>query len=638
MKKQNWYKLIYQFAIIGILTFMGFRLLFDKAYAPDFEAYCPFGGLQALGSYVTMDSLSCSMTSTQIMMGVVLFIGIVLFSRLFCGYICPLGTIGEWIGKLGERLKVRITPKGFIDYALRLPKYALLFITFYFTLKSSELFCKKFDPYYAVASGFDSDVVLLWSLLAIVALVLGSLFIRLFWCRYLCPLGALSAIFKFSWWFLGIMAVYVVLLLVGLEISYVYPLIIITAGGYILEVARMKKVWPDPVHITRNTTTCIDCDLCSEECPQGIDVASMVKVTHTDCTLCGDCLHACPEKDTLQINRKNMKWLPAAVLGALIVLGITAGTLFELPTIDQKWGTPEQIKSAGLFEMSGLKNIKCFGSSTAFANQMRKVEGIYGVSTYVASHSIHILYDTTLYNDEKLQQMIFVPVKRVIEPVSKDVDSVAYYSLTIDKFFDPLDATYLQHLLDQKTDACGFQSDFACPVIVRIYFPAGKEPVMEDLVAAIESKSLTFTANDNEFHVKLPYKVITFDEQPVTLSKAEYANAMFIPTNSRFNGFSGFTNDVVSQYIVNMGANALLKARYTYLVSHLSNDKGVIAFETMLDSLGTELGVIHFVDTVTAPENIYAAVNADSLLFHYSDGRTGKLANPFKFPDPGIIK
>ncbi|MCA1740886.1 MAG: hypothetical protein LC630_00125 [Bacteroidales bacterium] len=234
--------------------------------------------------------------------------------------------------------------------------------------------------------------------------------------------------------------------------------------------------------------------------------------------------------------------------------------------------------------------------------------------------------------------MIFVPVKRVIEPVSKDVDSVAYYSLTIDKFFDPLDATYLQHLLDQKTDACGFQSDFACPVIVRIYFPAGKEPVMEDLVAAIESKSLTFTANDNEFHVKLPYKVITFDEQPVTLSKAEYANAMFIPTNSRFNGFSGFTNDVVSQYIVNMGANALLKARYTYLVSHLSNDKGVIAFETMLDSLGTELGVIHFVDTVTAPENIYAAVNADSLLFHYSDGRTGKLANPFKFPDPGIIK
>lgn len=617
---------------------MGFRLLFDKAYAPDFEAYCPFGGIQALGSYLTMDSLSCSMTSTQIMMGVVLFIGIVLFSRLFCGYICPLGTIGEWIGKLGDRLKVRFTPKGLADYALRLPKYALLFITFYFTLKSSELFCKKFDPYYAVASGFNSDVVLLWALLAIVALVVGSLFVRLFWCRYLCPLGALSAIFKFSWWFLGIMAIYVVLLLAGLDIPYIYPLVVITAGGYILEVARMEKVWPDPVHITRNTDTCIDCGLCTEKCPQGIDVASMKKVTHTDCTLCGDCLNNCPEKNTLQINRKNMKWLPAAVLGVLIVLGITAGSLFELPTIDQKWGTPEQLKNAGLFEMSGLKNIKCFGSSTAFANQMRKVEGIYGVSTYVASHSVHILYDTSRFNPEKLQQLIFVPVKRVIEPVTREVDSVVYYSLTIDKFFDPLDATYLQHLLDQKTDACGYQSDFACPVIVRIYFPEGKEPDRESLVKAIESKNLTFTANDNEFNVRLAYRVITFEEQPVKISKSQYAAEMFVPTSSRFNGFSEYSDDVVSKYILKLGANAALKSRYSYLVSHLSNDSGVIAFETMLDSLGAELGVIHFVDTITVPDRIYTAVNADTLVFHYSDGRTGKLANPFSFPEPGIVK
>jgi NAD-dependent dihydropyrimidine dehydrogenase PreA subunit len=638
MKRQNWYKLLYQFAIIGILAFMGFRLLFDKAYAPDFEAYCPFGGLQALGSYLTMDSLSCSMTSTQIMMGVVLFIGIVLFSRLFCGYICPLGTIGEWIGKLGEKLKIRITLKGFLDYALRLLKYVLLFITFYFTLKTSELFCKKFDPYYGVASGFNADVVLLWALIAIAALIIGSLFFRMFWCRYLCPLGALSAIFKFSWWFLGVMAVYVILLLTGIDISYVYPLAVITGGGYILEVARMKKVWPDPVHITRNTTTCIDCGLCSEKCPQGIDVASMEKVTHTDCTLCGDCLHECPEKDTLQINKRNMKWLPAVVLGVLIILGVTAGALFELPTIDQKWGTPEQLESAGVFEMSGLKNIKCFGSSTAFANQMRRVEGIYGVSTYVASHTVHILYDTARYNDEKLQQMIFVPVKRVIRPVAKEVDSVVYYTLTLDKFFDPLDATYLQHLLEQLTDACGYQSEFACPVIVRIYFPAGKEPDKETLVSVLETRHLSFTVNDNAFNVKLPYRVVTFDDEPAAIPKTEYASAMFVPTRSRFNGYPKYSDEVTSGYVLKMGANTALKARYTYLISHLSNDSGVIGFETELDSLGSELGVIWFVDTLTVPDKIFAAVNADTLLFHYTDGRTGKLANPFKFPDPGIVK
>ncbi|HUW92035.1 MAG TPA: 4Fe-4S binding protein [Bacteroidales bacterium] len=638
MKKQNWYKLIYQFAIVGILTFMGFRIFLDKAYAPDFEAYCPLGGIQALGSYLTMDSLSCAMTSTQIMMGLALFIGIVLFSRLFCGYICPLGTISEWIGKLGDRLKVRTTLTGFADYALRFLKYVLLFITFYFTLKFSELFCKKFDPYYAVASGFNTDVVLLWAALAIGALVVGSLFLRLFWCRYLCPLGALSVIFKFTWWFAGVMALYIILLLLGLNLSYLYPLLIITAGGYILEITRMSRVRPDIVHITRNTDSCIDCGLCSEKCPQGIDVANMKKVTHADCTLCGDCLYACPEKDTLMINKKNMKWLPALVLGALIILGILAGKLFELPTINQKWGTPEQIENAKVFEMAGLKNIKCFGSSTAFANQMRKVKGIYGVSTYVASHTVHILYDTTMFDDVRLQKLLFVPGKRIIETVAKDVDSVSYYTLTIDKFFDPLDATYLQHLLDQKTEACGYQSEFACPVIIRIYFPAGKEPGREALTEVIESKNLSFTANDVEFNVKLPYKVITFEEPASKISKLDYATQMYTPTSSRFNGFSGYTPDVISDYVLTMGSNSALKARYTYLISHLSNDKGVVGFESMLDTVGAELGIIHFVDTLTGPDNIYEAVNADTLVFHYSDGRTGKLANPFSFPDTGIIK
>ena len=631
MKKQNWYKLFYQFAIIGVLTFMGFRLLFDKAYAPDFEAYCPFGGLQALGSYATMNSLSCAMTSTQIMMGVALFIGIVLFSRLFCGYICPLGTIGEWIGKLGDRLKVRITLKGFADYGLRLLKYVLLFITFYFTLKTSELFCKKFDPYYAVASGFNGDVVLLWAIIAIVAIVVGSLFIRLFWCRYLCPLGALSAIFKFSWWFLGVMAVYVILLLVGLNIPYIYPLIVITAGGYILEVTRMNRVWPDPVHITRNTDTCTSCGLCNESCPQGIDVASEVKVTHTDCTLCGDCLHVCPEKDTLQINKRNMKWLPALVLGALIILGITAGSLFELPTISQKWGTPEELESAGVFEMSGLKNIKCFGSSTAFANQMRRIDGIYGVSTYVASHTVNILYDTAMYNDEKIQQLLFVPVKRLIKPLSADVDSIVYLTMTIDKFFDPLDATYLQHLLAQKTDACGYQSEFACPVLVRVYFPAGKEPDRETLVKAIESKSLQFTTNDMEFNVKLPYKVETLEENSGRLSSDEFVREMFMPTSSFFNEYQKYTPDVLKGFPLRMGDNVQMKQRYNYMISHLSNDGGVVGFETSLDDAVAEILTVWYVDTLTTTGSIFVALNADSLLMHYRDGSSGMVVNPFRF-------
>ncbi|MDZ7635931.1 MAG: hypothetical protein U5L72_16450 [Bacteroidales bacterium] len=98
----------------------------------------------------------------------------------------------------------------------------------------------------------------------------------------------------------------------------------------------------------------------------------------------------------------------------------------------------------------------------------------------------------------ELQQLMFVPVKRIIEPVAKDVDSVVYYSLTIDKFFDPLDATYLQHLLDQE-DRCLRLSVRFCLSGDSSYLFSGRRIAREDLVAAIESKSLTFTATTMKF-------------------------------------------------------------------------------------------------------------------------------------------
>jgi polyferredoxin len=525
-KKYNLYKLFYQVAVFTALAYMGLRLWLDKVYTPDFEAYCPFGGLQAAGSYLTRGSLSCAMTGMQIMMGVMLLVGAFIFSKLFCGYICPLGTLSEWLGKLGNRLKIKIPVSELADSTLRSLKYILLFVTFYFTLTSSELFCKKFDPYYAVASGFNTDVVLIYALIAIGVFIAGSILFRFFWCKYLCPFSALTNIFRFAWWFAGIVGLFVMLSLFGIKISFIYPLLAITCAGYILEIMCMHKVKPSFVHITRNPDTCTNCNLCSKSCPQEIAVAKMVKVDHIDCNLCGECLYVCPEKDTIQINRKNMKWLPATALAALIVLGLIIGSLFELPTIDVKWGTNEEIEKAAVFSKEGLKDIKCFGSSTAFANQMRNVEGIFGVSTFVGSHTVKILYNKSMYNDTTIQKLLFVPEKRVLAELAPYVDSVAVISLTVDRFFDPLDASYLQYLLQQKTDACGYQSDFACPVIIRIYFPKGRQPEMKSLVDIIESESLTYKIEESVFKVKLKYKVISVSGKPEIIPKEDYAQLM----------------------------------------------------------------------------------------------------------------
>ena len=148
MKIKNPLRFSIQGIILLLLGYMLVRWGVDQAYTPDFEAYCPFGGLQALASYLVRGSLACSMSSAQIVMGIVLLVTVVLFSKLFCGYICPIGTFSEWLGKIGDKFKIRREITGVADKALRLLKYALLFTTLYFTLGSSELFCKNYDPFF----------------------------------------------------------------------------------------------------------------------------------------------------------------------------------------------------------------------------------------------------------------------------------------------------------------------------------------------------------------------------------------------------------------------------------------------------------------------------------------------------------
>ncbi len=188
MLKNNGYKKGLQFLIVGLLAYMVVRLFVDPNYIADFEAYCPIGGMQAFSSFLVNNTLACSMTETQIFMGIVLLAGVVIFGKLFCSYICPIGTFTEWLGKIGDKIKMQYTISGIADRGLRIFKYGLLFVTFYFTVKTSELFCKEFDPYYAVFSGFGYDVYLWYAIPALLITVLGAIFIRQFWCKYLCPL------------------------------------------------------------------------------------------------------------------------------------------------------------------------------------------------------------------------------------------------------------------------------------------------------------------------------------------------------------------------------------------------------------------------------------------------------------------
>ncbi len=629
-RKSNFYKIIYQFGILFILAFMAVRLVFDKFYTPDFEAYCPFGGLQALGSYLTWDSLACTMTGTQIIMGILLAAGAMLFGKLFCAFICPVGTVSELIGRLGERMGIRITIKGLADNILRSLKYILLFITFYFTITSSELFCKTFDPYYALASGFNSDVVILYAVLTLMVLFVGSLFVRLLWCKYLCPLGAITNIFRFFWFFLAVSGIYFILIASGLSISWIWLLGIVSVGGYILEIWQKSRVFLSPVNITRNTESCINCNICNKKCPQGIDVAHMVTVNHIDCNLCGDCVTHCPEKNTLLINRRFSNWLPAAVLAVLLIIGFSLKSVWEIPTIDEKWGTKEQMESAVVFTKEGLKNIKCFGSSKAFSSKMKHVEGVYGVSTFVKNNSVKILYNPQVLSDSMLLEIIFAPVQKIIRPFNAGSGPVIKVNMGVENFFDPYDAYYLQQLLLKYTTAVALQTDYSCPVSVSVYFPADSLPDPPKLKELIEMKNLNFYETGTEFNININYEVKSMVISD-TLSAISLLKEMYIRSGTKYSNYSDYSAEQRSWLTLHMGENEKFRDELTYLISHLSGEDGILSFSTRLDDNGTEWVELSYIDSLISGERILKLMNTDSLYFIYRDGTEGVINNPFIF-------
>jgi polyferredoxin len=92
------------------------------------------------------------------------------------------------------------------------------------------------------------------SIIVLGVLTAFSLVIKNFWCRYLCPYGALLGI-------TGLLS---------------------------------------PFRITRNAESCIDCAKCAKACPAAIAVDRLNRVMSDECTSCLACVDACPVKDTLQ--------------------------------------------------------------------------------------------------------------------------------------------------------------------------------------------------------------------------------------------------------------------------------------------------------------------------------------------------
>ena len=247
----------------------------------------------------------------EIAKGLGLAAAIVLFSRLFCAYLCPSGAVQDILMKLHKPLRIKtlnIPNRSVADLLLRILKYALVFLSVYL-----------------VMTGFESRPVL-WMMLSGAGLMLiCSFIVDRFWCRYICPVGALINSLKFWMWMLVPVAVCAVMYYFGIDIPFEIPLGVLCLTAYLLEIVSGKPKM-QLLYVMKDEMACTHCHTCMNSCPYHIDIKPCLngKVRSVDCNLCGECVASCPAGalnfGVRRISRRKFwRFVPAFLVVALII-------------------------------------------------------------------------------------------------------------------------------------------------------------------------------------------------------------------------------------------------------------------------------------------------------------------------------
>ena len=208
---------------------------------------CPIGALQAVGGAGGKFGFYAA--------GVTLLIGLLL-GRTVCGFLCPFGLIQELLSKIPF-------PKLTLPRRLNCVKYVVLIMFVLILPVATEFGEPTFCEYICPAGTLEAGLPLiatheefrdvLGKLFALkvsilLAVILVSVVVHRFFCRVLCPLGAIYGLLN-KWSF------------------------------YRLNFAASK---------------CIGCGRCKKICPLALDPTK--EFDSAECVRCGQCVTVCPAK------------------------------------------------------------------------------------------------------------------------------------------------------------------------------------------------------------------------------------------------------------------------------------------------------------------------------------------------------
>jgi polyferredoxin len=222
------------------------------------HAICPFGGVVSIYQVVTAGIYVQKVHSASFILMIIAFLVALLFGPVFCGWLCPMGSIQEWFGKLGKKILGRrynrLIPAK-VDRVLRYLRYAVLAWVLYMTAVTGKLIFADYDPYFALFNLWSSEIAI-GGIIALAVTLALSLVIERPFCKYACPYGAALGIFN------------------------------------------LFRIFA----VRRNPPTCTNCKACDRACPMNIQVSTKPgRVRDHQCISCLECTSekACPEMDTV---------------------------------------------------------------------------------------------------------------------------------------------------------------------------------------------------------------------------------------------------------------------------------------------------------------------------------------------------
>jgi polyferredoxin len=223
------------------------------------DGWLPIAGLMNLRYFLATGHIPAIHPAAMVLF--LIFVAMsLLLKRAFCGWLCPVGTLSEYLWKAGRKLFGRklVLPR-WLDLALRSIKYLLMA---FFVIIIASMTAVSLEDFMLQPYGILADVKMLHfflrmsttALIVVAVLILLSVVIKNFWCRYLCPYGA------------------------------------------VMSLASLVS----PFKIRRDAESCVDCGKCARACPQDLPVDRLIQVRSVECSACMECVAACATQSALQ--------------------------------------------------------------------------------------------------------------------------------------------------------------------------------------------------------------------------------------------------------------------------------------------------------------------------------------------------